>query len=59
VHGLDIATAVDLPAPDYRPAVLSEVAEVAAGAAVLQGRGLELVRALTGRAPLPDGFSVV
>jgi uncharacterized protein (TIGR03083 family) len=59
VHGLDIATAVDLPAPDYRPAVLSEVAEVAAGAAVLQGRGLELIRALTGRAPLADGFSVV
>ena len=59
VHGLDIATAVDLPAPDYRPAVLSEVAEVAAGAAVLQGRGLELIRALTGRAPLAHGFSVV
>ena len=47
VHGLDIATAVDLPAPDYRDAVLSEVAEVAAGAAVLQGHGLELIRALT------------
>jgi uncharacterized protein (TIGR03083 family) len=59
VHGLDIATAVDLPAPDYRDAVLSEVAEVAAGAAVLQGHGLELIRALTGRAPLPHGFSVV
>jgi hypothetical protein len=59
VHGLDIAAAAGLPAPDYRQPVLSEVAEVAAGAAVLQGRGLELIRALTGRAPLPDGFSVV
>lgn len=59
VHGLDIAAAARLPAPDYRHPVLSEVAEVAAGAAVLQGRGLELIRALTGRAPLPDGFSVV
>lgn len=59
VHGLDIATAVRLPAPDYGHAVLSEVAEVAAGAAVLQGRGLELIRALTGRAPLPNGFSMV
>jgi uncharacterized protein (TIGR03083 family) len=59
VHGLDIATAVGLPAPEYRHAVLSEVAEVAAGAAVLQGHGLELIRALTGRAPLPGGFSVV
>jgi uncharacterized protein (TIGR03083 family) len=59
VHGLDIAAATGLPAPDYRQPVLSEVAEVAAGAAVLQGRGLELIRALTGRALLPDGFSVV
>ena len=59
VHGLDIAAAAKLPAPDYGDTVLSEVAEVAAGAAVLQGRGLELIRALTNRAPLPDGFSVV
>jgi uncharacterized protein (TIGR03083 family) len=59
VHGLDIAAAANLPTPDYGDAVLSEVAEVAAGAAVLQGRGLELIRALTSRAPLPDGFSVV
>jgi uncharacterized protein (TIGR03083 family) len=59
VHGLDIATAAGLPAPEYRHAVLSEVAEVAAGAAVLQDHGLELIRALTGRAPLPEGFSVV
>ncbi|MDF2746971.1 MAG: hypothetical protein K0S98_1256 [Propionibacteriaceae bacterium] len=59
VHGLDIAAAANLPAPDYGYTVLSEVAEVAARAAVLQGRGLELIRALTSRAPLPDGFSVV
>jgi len=59
VHGLDIAAAANLPAPDYGYTLLSEVAEVAARAAVLQGRGLELIRALTSRAPLPDGFSVV
>jgi uncharacterized protein (TIGR03083 family) len=59
VHGLDIAAAANLLAPDYGYTLLSEVAEVAARAAVLQGRGLELIRALTSRAPLPDGFSVV
>jgi len=59
VHGLDIAAAANLPAPDYGYTLLSEVAEVAARAAVLQGRGLQLIRALTSRAPLPDGFSVV
>ena len=59
VHGLDIAAAAKLPAPDYGDTVLSEVAKVAAGAAVLQCRGLELIRALTNRASLPDGFSVV
>src|SRR5215207_4944497 len=59
VHGLDIAAAAKLPAPDDSDTLLSEVAEVAARAAVLQGRGLELIRALTSRAPLPDGFSVV
>jgi Mycothiol maleylpyruvate isomerase N-terminal domain len=59
VHGLDIAAAAGLAVPLYGDAVLSEVAEVAAGAAVLQGRGMELIRALTGRAGLPDGFSVV
>ncbi len=59
VHGLDIAAAAGLPGPSYGDAVLSEVAEVAAGAAVLQGKGLTLIRALTGRSPLPGGFSVV
>jgi hypothetical protein len=59
VHGLDIAAAASLPVPVYGSAVLSEVAEVAAGAAVLQGRGIELIRALTGRGRLPEGFSVV
>jgi hypothetical protein len=59
VHGLDIAAAANLPGPGYGDAVLSEVAEVAAGAAVLQGKGVQLIRALTGRAPLPGGFSVV
>jgi hypothetical protein len=59
VHGLDIAAVAGLPAPDYSDAVLSEVCELAAHAAVLQGRGVELILALTGRKRLPDGFSVV
>jgi uncharacterized protein (TIGR03083 family) len=59
VHGLDIAAAAGLSAPAYSDRLLAEVAEVAAGSAVLLGRGVELIRALTGRAALPDGFSVV
>jgi hypothetical protein len=39
--------------------LLSEVARVAATAAVLLGRGVELLRAMTGRATLSPGFSMV
>ena len=59
VHGLDIARAAGLPAPDYSPALLTAVLELAAAAAVLGGRGPELLLALTGRTALPAGFSVV
>jgi hypothetical protein len=59
VHSLDIAHATGLPAPRWSESVLAEVATVASRAAVLEGRGAELVLALTGRGPLPDGFSVV
>jgi len=59
VHSLDIAAATGLPAPKFGEQVLAEVIGLAAGAAVLQGRGPELLLALTGRSPLPAGFSVV
>nr|WP_123023458.1 maleylpyruvate isomerase N-terminal domain-containing protein [Mycolicibacterium stellerae] len=58
VHGLDIARAtglsLDLPAD-----VLDEATVLAARIAVLTGRGDEVLLALTGRAALPPGFSVV
>ena len=60
VHSLDIAAAVpDVDGPKFSAQLLSQVARVAATAAVLQRRGLELMLALTGRAPLSADFSVV
>ncbi len=60
VHSLDIAAAVpDIEPPEFSDQLLSEVARVAATAAVLRGRGVELVLALTGRGTLSPGFSIV
>lgn len=59
VHGLDIAAALGVPAPSYSPAVMDEVVTLAGSAAVVQGKGDEVLRALTGRGGLPPGFSVV
>jgi uncharacterized protein (TIGR03083 family) len=60
VHSLDIAAAVpDVEPPEFSDQSLSEVARVAATAAVLLGRGSELVLALTGRGTLSHGFSIV
>ena len=59
VHGLDIARAAGLPAPHYSADLLTEVLGLAGAAAVLGGRGPELLLALTGRTALPGGFSVV
>jgi uncharacterized protein (TIGR03083 family) len=60
VHSLDIAAAVpDIEPPEFSDQVLGEVASVAATAAVLRGRGVELMLALTGRATLSPGFSIV
>ncbi|HEU4908798.1 MAG TPA: maleylpyruvate isomerase N-terminal domain-containing protein [Propionibacteriaceae bacterium] len=60
VHSLDIAAAVpDIDGPEFSDQLLSQVARVAATAAVLQGRGVELMFALTGRAPLSPDFSIV
>jgi uncharacterized protein (TIGR03083 family) len=60
VHSLDIARAVpEIEPPEFSDQLLSEVARVAATAAVLRGSGVELMLALTGRATLSPGFSVV
>ena len=60
VHSLDIAAAVPrIEPPEFSDQLLGEVARVAATAAVLLGRGVELLRAMTGRATLSPGFSVV
>ena len=60
VHSLDIAAAVpDIEGPEFSDQLLSQVARVAATAAVLLGRGVEMMLALTGRATLSPGFSVV
>jgi uncharacterized protein (TIGR03083 family) len=59
VHGLDIARAAGLPNPDYSTGLLTEVLALTAGAAVLGGRGPEVLLALTSRTTLPAGFSIL
>ena len=58
VHTLDIAAAIGLnPSP---PAdALAESVQIAVQLALRKGRGATLLHALTGRFPLPPGFSVV
>jgi uncharacterized protein (TIGR03083 family) len=58
VHGLDIARATGLPAA-YPMEVLEQATALAATLAVRSGRGEDLLLAMTGRTPLPNGFSVV
>jgi uncharacterized protein (TIGR03083 family) len=58
VHGFDIAAATGLEVA-FPPEVVAEAAELAVRAAVALGRGPAVLRALTGRGALPDGFSVV
>lgn len=58
VHGLDIAAAADVP---YEPPaeVLEQSALLAARIALALGDGTTVLRALTGRMALPNGYSVV
>ena len=58
VHGLDVAAAAGVEL-HLAPAVLAEAAALAARTAVSVGDGELVLRALTGRAGLPPGFSVV
>ena len=58
VHGLDLERACGV-APAFGPEVLTDATTLAAEVAVLTGNGPDLLLALTGRAPLVEGFSVV
>jgi hypothetical protein len=58
VHGLDIAAACGVE-PAFAPEPVLDAADLAAEVAVRAGRGSDLLRAATGRAPLPAGFSIV
>jgi uncharacterized protein (TIGR03083 family) len=59
VHGIDIADAVQAPPPPYSEELLEEAVSLAGLAAAAQGKGLQVLRALTGRSTLSAGFSVV
>jgi hypothetical protein len=58
VHGLDVVGATGV-AASYDEEVLADATVLAARIAVRTGRGAEVLLALTGRASLPAGFSVV
>ncbi|MEJ2886066.1 maleylpyruvate isomerase N-terminal domain-containing protein [Actinomycetospora aeridis] len=58
VHGHDIAAATGL-AVAFTDHTITQVATVLARTGVRLGQGRALLDALTGRAPLPPGFSVV
>ena len=58
VHGLDIAHASGVE-PSFDPSALLDAATLAAEVAVESGRGSALLLGLTGRAGLPEGFSIV
>lgn len=58
VHGLDVAAATGL-AVDLPARALEEATTVAALTAAQRGLGPDLLLAMTGRRPLPEGFSVV
>ena len=58
VHSLDIAAAIGVPATLPAP-VLADALQLAAEIVTLRGEGEGLLLSLTGRRPLPDGYSVV
>lgn len=58
VHSIDIARATGQEAL-FDPDLIEEAAALAAGIAARKGDGEQVLMALTGREPLPEGFSVV
>jgi uncharacterized protein (TIGR03083 family) len=59
VHGLDVADALGAPAPAFGAPLWSLALGLASEAAARGDRAPALLRALTGRHSLPEGFSVV
>jgi uncharacterized protein (TIGR03083 family) len=59
VHGLDIADALGVGPPAFAPEVWEVGLGLAVRSALVKGWGPDLLRAVTGRAGLPEGFSVV
>jgi uncharacterized protein (TIGR03083 family) len=59
VHGLDIADALGVAPPAFGAEVWRTALELAAAVAVLTDEAPALLRALTGRAALPPGYSIV
>lgn len=59
VHSLDLAAAAGADLPSQLADSLSPCLHLAADLAAAGGHGAEVVLALTGRQPLPDGFTVV
>ena len=59
VHGLDVARAAGLAQPGYSTSLLSALTCLVSAAAVRHDHGPTLLLAITGRQPLPPGFSVV
>lgn len=58
VHSIDLSRATGIPTGLPEEA-LRAAATLASGIAVSRGQGEDLLLALTGRTPLPEGFSVV
>ena len=59
VHTLDLAAAVGVPAPQGLDGALASTLGLATRLAVARGQGADVLLALTGRRPLPAGFSVL
>ena len=59
VHGVDIADALGVAPPAFGSEVWQAALELATAVAVLTDEAPAVVRALTGRAGLPPGFSIV
>lgn len=58
VHGFDLATATGQELV-IDPAIVARCAALAAGAAAERGQGRDVLFALTGRASLPEGYSIL
>jgi hypothetical protein len=58
VHGIDIGRATGV-RPTLPAEAIEEAAVLASRVAARTGRGADVLRALTGRGPLPERFAIV